>query len=92
LDVLYFAPSGELVFANQFKYNHLNDAVYYTFFIWKQLNLNQLKDFIYVVGNSSQKMDLIKQIQKYVQHVFPVDIASSETVPFELLSLSLCEL
>ena len=87
LDVLYFAPSGEFVFANHFKYNHLNDAVYYIFFIWKQFNLNQLKDFIYVAGNSSQKPDLIKQIQKYVQNVFPVDIT-----PSELLSLTLCEL
>lgn len=92
LDVLYFAPSGEFIFANYFKYNHLNDAVYYVFFIWKQFNLNQLKDFIYIVGNSSQKPDLIKQIRKYVQHVFPVDITSSDFIPFELLSLTSCEL
>ena len=82
LDVVYFAPSGEFVFANHFKYNHLNDAVYYIFFIWKQFNLNQLKDFVYVAGNSSQKSELIKQIQKYVQNVFP----------FELPPLTLCEL
>ena len=92
LDVLYFTPSGEFVFANHFKYNHLNDVVYYIFFIWKQFNLNQLKDFIYVVGNSSLKSDLIKQIQKYVQYVFPVDITSSDFIPFELLSLTSCEL
>ncbi|MDR0230518.1 MAG: DUF3822 family protein [Dysgonamonadaceae bacterium] len=87
LDVLYFAPSGEFIFANHFKCSHLNDAVYYIFFIWKQFNLNQLKDFIYVAGNSSQTPDLIKQLQKYVQNVFPVEITSSE-----LLSLTLCEL
>ena len=87
LDVLYFALSGEFVFANHFKYNHLNDAVYYIFFIWKQFRLNQLKDFIYIAGNSSQKPDLIKLLQKYVQNVFPVDVTS-----FELLSLTLCEL
>ena len=87
LDVIYFASSGEFVFANHFRYNHLNDAVYYIFFIWKQFSLNQLKDFIYVAGNSLQKQDLIKQLQKYVHNVFPVDI-----MPFELLSLILCEL
>ncbi len=100
LDVMYYAPSGEFIFANHFKYIHLNDAVYYIFFIWKQFNLNQLKDSIYIAGNSSQKPELIKQVQRYVHSVFPVNITPSEhfsgldihLVPFELLSLTLCEL
>ena len=100
LDIMYFAPSGDFIFANHFKYNHLNDAVYYIFFIWKQLNLNQLKDFVYIAGNSSLKPDLITQVQKYVRNVFPVNITPSEhflgllneRIPFELLSLTLCEL
>jgi len=100
LDVMYFAPSGDLVFANHFKCRHLNDAVYYIFFIWKQFNLNQLKDFIYIVGNSPQKPDLIKQVQKYVHNVIPVNITPSEHffgvdmqhIPFEISSLTLCEL
>lgn len=100
LDIMYFAPSGDFIFANYFKYNHLNDAVYYIFFIWKQFNLNQLKDFIYIVGNSAQKSELIQQLQKYVQNVFPVNITPSEHflglninhIPFELSALTLCEL
>ena len=100
LDLICFTPSGDFVFANHFKYGHLNDAVYYIFFIWKQFNLNQLKDFIYIAGNSSQKPDLIKQIQKYVHNVFPVNITPSghfsgidmQYIPFEILSLTLCEL
>ena len=100
LDILYFLPSGDFVFANHFKYNYLNDAVYYIFFVWKQFNLNQLKDFIYVIGNSPQKAELIQQLQKYVQNVFPVNITPSEHFlgldtqyfPFELSALTLCEL
>ncbi|MCL2649504.1 MAG: DUF3822 family protein [Candidatus Azobacteroides sp.] len=100
LDILCFAPSGDFLFANHFKYAHLNDVVYYIFFIWKQTNLNQLKDFIYVAGNSSQKAELITQLQKYVQNVFPVNITPSEHfsgldiqhVPFDLTALTLCEL
>ena len=100
LDILHFSLSGDFIFANHFKYCHLNDAVYYIFFIWKQLNLNQLKDFIYVVGNSSQKAELIQQLQKYVQNVFLVNITPSEHflgldinhIPFELSALTLCEL
>jgi len=87
LDILYFAHSGELIFSNHFKCSQLNDAVYYIFFIWKQFHLNQLKDCIYVAGNSYQKQDLIMQLQKYVQNIFPVNITSSE-----LLYFSLCEL
>ena len=96
LDAISFTPSGDFIFANHFKYNHLNDAIYYIFFIWKQFNLNQLKDFIYIAGNSSQKQDLIKQMQKHIQNVFPVDITLSgvdmQNVPFEISSLALCEL
>ena len=100
LDIMYFNPSGDFIFANHFKYNHLNDAVYYIFFVWKQFDLEQLKDFVYVAGNSSQKTDLIKQLQKYVHNVFPVNITPSDHflglnthhIPFELLSLTLCEL
>jgi len=100
LDIMYFAPSGDFIFANHFKYNQLSDAIYYIFFIWKQFNLNQLKDYIYIVGNSYQKPDLIKQVQKYVHNVFPVNITPSEhffgvdtqRIPFEISSLTLCEL
>ena len=100
LDILYYAPSGEFIFANHFKYNHLNDAIYYIFFVWKQFGLNQLKDFVYIAGNSSQKSELIKQIQKYVHNVLPVNITPAEhfsgidiqNIPFELLSFTLCEL
>ena len=100
LDILYYAPFGEFIFANHFKYNHLNDAVYYIFFIWKQFGLSQLKDFIYVAGNSFQKLELIKLIQKYVHNVLPVNITPTEhfsgvdiqNISFELLSFTLCEL
>ena len=100
LDILCFTPSGDFVFANHLKYNHLNDALYYIFFLWKQFNLNQLKDFIYIVGNSVQKPELIKQVQKYVHNVFPINLTPKEhfsginlqNIPFELLSLTLCEL
>lgn len=100
LDVLCFSPSGDFMMANSFSYNHLNDAVYYIFFIWKQFKMNQLRDFVYVAGNSSQKVKLIEQVQKYVQNVIPVNITLSEhffgtniqAVPFEFLSLTLCGL
>ncbi len=100
LDILCYSSSGEFLFANSFQYKHMNEAVYYILFIWKQFNFNQQKDFIHVAGNSSRKQELMELLQKYIHHVVPVNIAAAghfagidtRWIPFEYLSLTLCEL
>lgn len=101
LDILCFAH-GEFIFGNQFTHRDINDINYYILYIWKQLKLDQLKDFIYVTGNfsSDSKEELCGKLEKYIKNVIPVHFNTgihlsgihTESIPVELLTLSLCEL
>ncbi len=97
LDIICYSPAGDLILGNNFEYNHLNDAAYYILFTWKQLNLNQSKDFMYIAGKNPSKNNLMEQMQKYIYNVIPVNISQSghfegvdtQNIPFELLALTL---
>jgi hypothetical protein len=99
LDILCFSK-GTFLLGNHFPCEHLQDAVYYTLFIWKQLKFNQLKDSLHIVGDAVSKGELSNLLGTYICHVIPFDLASethfeqidTENIPFELIALKLCEL
>ncbi|MDR0863815.1 MAG: DUF3822 family protein [Candidatus Symbiothrix sp.] len=81
-DILCF--SGEtLLLCNHFTCPQIVDAVYYSLFIWKQLKFDQLKDFIYIVGNDTE---LAEQLGVYVHNIIPVEVS------FQMTTQALCEL
>jgi len=96
IDILCFSRDS-LLLGNHFPSSGINDAVYYILFIWKQLKFNQMKDFIYIAGDVKELMEPLK---KYIHNIIPVSITPTEhfeqintgIIPFEMASLSLCEL
>ena len=99
LDILCFSK-GNFVLGNSFEISRIQDAVYYILFAWKQLKLDQTKDYIYIAGNKHEKPELMKEIQVYIHNIIPVNIPSiahflgvdTQSIPIDFLSLSLCEL
>ncbi|MCL1937688.1 MAG: DUF3822 family protein [Candidatus Azobacteroides sp.] len=85
LDILCFSHADFLL-GNHFICLQPADALCYTLFVWRQMQFNQLKDFIYVMGD---KTDLIRQLQIYIQNIIPVDLTPD--IPFEMTALTLCE-
>lgn len=99
MDVLCYAR-GKFVLGKHFVCAHSSDMLYYALFIWKQLKLDQLADMIWLGGIHPEKEILIAELQKYVQHVYPLfppeenkdAAATTQNIPLELITLSLCEL
>ncbi|GHT72896.1 hypothetical protein AGMMS50262_02930 [Bacteroidia bacterium] len=82
LDILCFSRD-RLLLCNHFDYSHLNEALYYVLFIWKQLKFNQTKDFIYIAEETPDLTDLLTQ---YIRRVNPLDFAAK--IPLEMAVLS----
>lgn len=99
LDIFCFSRDAFL-FGNYFPYKNLSEVIYYILFTWKQLQFNQLNDYLHITGNSIFKNDLIQPLAIYIQHIYFLEIApeiyfegvNTSNIPFELAALSLCEL
>jgi hypothetical protein len=99
LDVFCFSRETFLL-GNHFQCSSLMDAVYYILFLWKQLKLDQLNDYVYIAGDSESKEGLMGKLRTYIRNVIPVPVASGDPgessanriIPFEMNCLSLCEL
>jgi len=85
LDILCFSRSDFLL-GNHFVCQQPADALSYILFVWQQMQFDQLKDFIYIMGD---KADLLRQLQVYIQNIIPVDLTTG--IPFEITALTLCE-
>ncbi len=99
LDILCFSR-GNFLLGNSFQISRIQDAVYYILFAWKQLKLDQIKDYIYIAGDKSGKADLMKEIQPYIHNIIPVNFpeiahfleVKTQDIPVGFLCLTLCEL
>jgi hypothetical protein len=89
MDIFCFSRETFLL-GNHFTCGNLSDAVYYILFIWKQLKFNQMDDFLYIIGDTKLKKDLIENLNPYIQQIVPFDIVPEMTS--EIACLSLCEL
>jgi hypothetical protein len=98
IDILCFSHETFLL-GNHFDCSSFMDAMYYILFIWKQLNFDQLNDFIYVAGDTQLKKVLIEKLNTYLQYIIPVGITpeahleciNAQIIPFEMACLSLDE-
>lgn len=99
IDVLCFSQS-ELLLVNNFSCKDTEDMVYYTLYIWKHLGLDQLKDHLLITEDKSSRETLMERLQPYIRNLLPFDITpehhlsgvDTKNIPFDQLSLSLCEL
>ncbi|MDR1368980.1 MAG: DUF3822 family protein [Dysgonamonadaceae bacterium] len=99
LDILCFSQ-GDFIWSNSFRISRIQDAVYYILFAWKQLKLDQIKDYVYIAGDKHEKVKLMKEIQPYIHHVIPVNFpltthfqgVETQDIPADFLSLTWIEL
>ncbi len=99
VDLLCFSRD-ELILANNFPCTDPEDMIYFILYTWKQLKLDQLKDMAILTGNPEQKKVLMDILKDYIKNIVPYNIVPEHhfsgidtgNIPFEQLSLSLCEL
>ena len=75
----------------------MNDKCYYLLNLWKQLNLDQQQDVLYVSDGMQQKKqeDFLKRFIKNISFINsqtePTPYRYPSDIPFDMLSLDLCE-
>ena len=96
LDIFCFSGNTFLL-GNYFPCKGLSDALYYILFTWKQLQFNQLNDYLHITGNVAFKDELLNKLAPYLQQIRQLAVSpavhfegvNTETIPFELAVLSL---
>lgn len=99
LDVFCY-DRGRLLLANSFSGQQIEDRIYYLLYIWKQLNYNQERDELHLVGMLENKEELTTELKKYIRQVFIINPKAElnypnqthiNNIPFDLQVLSLSE-
>jgi hypothetical protein len=89
---------GELVFLNSFDYTAPDDALYFISYVWKQTEMNQLKDRLFIFGHADYKKDLIASLKNYIHYVSEMELPTDAYLrnpeimqaPYDII-LSVCE-
>lgn len=98
LDIVCF-EQGKLIFANTFRFEHLNDILYYILYVWKQLEMDQQNDQLRIAGKPEIRMRITEVLRNYIRYVSIAEAPSevylwgTEAVqaPLDLLTLLICE-
>jgi len=99
LDIFCFSERNFLM-GNYFPCNNISDALYYILFTWKQLQFNQLYDYLHITGNASFREELITQLTPYLRNIYNLSVfpeihfegVDTGKIPFELAAISSCGL
>ncbi|MDR3140234.1 MAG: DUF3822 family protein [Tannerellaceae bacterium] len=99
VDISCFSE-GSLHFVNTFTFDRPDDILYYTLYIWRKMEMNQLQDQFSLAGDSSLCGKLTQSLQVYLQHVSPIEIPSEAYLmggeilqaPMDLILLPVCGL
>ena len=100
VDILCY-DRGRIMLINNFKCTETADVIYYLLYVWKQLDFNQERDELHLTGTLRDKESLVKGLQQFVRQLFVINpntefslngISKAEEIPFDLQTLSLCEL
>ncbi|KAA6350166.1 hypothetical protein EZS27_002432 [termite gut metagenome] len=70
-----------IIYLNAFECKHTEDCLYYALHLWKQINLNQKTDNLYLAGTMPDKKKLIKELKRYISNVRTLD--SDDNVSYE---------
>lgn len=92
---------GHLLLTNTFLCKSSADILYYILYVWKQLEYEQDRDELHLVGKIADKEKLTSRLKQFVKQIYFVNPKSemgtaSDTnlneIPFDLQTLYLCEL
>ena len=75
LDIFSF-QQNRFKFANTFEATHLNDALYFMLYVWKQLRLDAHHDEIHLVGDIPEQEHLMQELKRYVQKAYLINPAA----------------
>ena len=97
---VYAFDKGRLLLTNTYPTSGINDINYYLLGLWQQLDLNQERDELHLIGSLEIRKEVTTCLQKYIRHIFSINphaefnqSASSpiESIPFDIQSLISCE-
>lgn len=91
--------SGRLAFANAFRFNNADDAVYYIVNAWQHCELSRTDDELHITGDKDLRRQLLPRLRptmrNVAQAVFPADLLrlgdNVMAAPFDLIIIPLCE-
>ena len=93
MDVACF-DRGALSFVNSFHVDDATDIIYYILYIWKQTELDQLNDELFLYANPQIAQTLKETLQTYLSHIEVVQPGLTEAgieVPPDITALFQCE-
>lgn len=88
------------LFINTFHYRDMSDALFYLLNCWTMLGLSQTDDILHISGHSRNSKALIRDLEKFIQHIHIVrpaeefhstELARTGELPFDLQTLIACE-
>jgi hypothetical protein len=74
------------IFINSFDYQHIDDCIYYILHVWKQIDLNQETNNLYLMGTIPDKERLMRELKRYIVNVYA--IKTNDKIPFDMQVLS----
>ncbi len=77
---LFSFHEGNLLSINTFTVQSVSDILYYSLYLWKQLNFNQLQDEFLFLNNSAEVKTIIPELAKYIKNIRCIPL----TIPVEL--------
>lgn len=86
---------GVPLMLNTFSCRNVADSSYYVLNLWKQLELNQMSDELYLIGGSPANEELATALRTYIKTVVVVnpkaefnrsEVAACEDVPYDMLT------
>lgn len=89
MDILCFS-GNQFLLGNHFDIPLLNDAIYNTLFVWKQLKFDQHTDYLYIAEDSRE---LFENLQKYIKHIYFQESVGglpfeASKIPYEMFVLA----
>lgn len=75
LDV-YAYERGQLLLLNTYACSADSDYMYYLLLVWKQLQMDQLKDELYLVGLQKHETDLLRDLSDFIKNVSTLELDS----------------
>ena len=83
-------------FCNAYAVNNPNDALFYLLAVWKQLAMEPEHDELYLVGDITERDQLLEEAQKFVKRVFYINpsgefnrapVTQIKDMPYDMMTL-----
>lgn len=93
---LFSFQQNRFKFCNSFDASHSKDALFFIFYVWKQLQLNPEFDELHLVGDIPDEEQVLEELRQFLQKVYVINpsvefnqhpVTAISGVPFDLQTL-----